>query len=339
MYPQARAILGATGDTSLMAQVVFGCATSRSPLLSGGLEVWSWLGERDQSSRRLRDAAGTLVSYETLLSRAGPTMAAQASPDVFRVKHAAAQRALTMVVERLAAANPDVIVFMGDDEEEYIHDNLRPALLLYRGATWQNIPRPVDPADRISVATNWQWGRAASYPVAVDLTTHVLRSLIDAEFDVGDSLTLEAMPHGFGFLYERLLRDRVVPIVPLIVNVHTPPAQPTPRRCYLLGRAIRDAVLTWPEPLRVAVVATGGLSVGVLQESLDRALWEALRTHDLDALARLPRTWIQGSTGEVLCWTSAAGALEHLSMDLIDYVAAYRSAAGTGTGLAFATWQ
>ena len=323
-----------------MAQVVFGCATSRSPLLSGSAEVWGWMGERDQHSPRLRDGSGALVSYDTLLARADASLAAQATPAAFEAKHAAAQRALATVVERLAAARPDVIVFMGDDEEEYIHDDLRPALLLYRGQTWQNVPRPVDPTDRIAVATNWQWGRQpGTYPVAADLTTHVLRSLIDAEFDVGDSLTLEAMPHGFGFLYERLLGDRSVPIVPLIVNVHTPPAQPTPRRCYHLGRAIRDAVLTWPEPLRVAVVATGGLSVGVVEESLDRAVLDALCERDMDALARLPRGWIQGSTGEVLCWVSAAGALEHLQMDLIDYIPAYRSAAGTGAGLAFATWQ
>ena len=71
----------------------------------------------------------------------------------------------------------------------------------------------------------------------------------------------------------------------------------------------------------------------MLEESLDRALLDALRTRDPDALARLPRSWIQGSTGEVLCWVSAAGALEHLPMDVIDYIPAYRSAAGTGTGL------
>jgi hypothetical protein len=264
----------------------------------------------------------------------------QATPEVFEAKHAAAQRGLATVVERLAAARPDVIVFMGDDEEEYIHDDLRPALLLYRGQSWQNVPRATDPTDRIGMATNWQWGRQPeSYPVAAELSTHILRSLIEAEFDVGDSLTLEAMPHGFGFLYERLLDGVTVPIVPVIVNVHTPPAQPTPRRCYHLGRAITEAVQAWAEPSRVAVVATGGLSVGVLEESLDRAVLDALCRRDVDALARIPRGWIQGSTGEVLCWVSAAGALEHLAMHVIDYIPAYRSAAGTGTGLAFATWQ
>jgi hypothetical protein len=35
----------------------------------------------------------------------------------------------------------------------------------------------------------------------------------------------------------------------------------------------------------------------------------------------------------------AAGALEHLRMELIDYVPAYRSPAGTGVGMTFSRWQ
>ena len=322
-----------------MASIVFGCATSRSPLLSGSAEVWGWLGERDAHSTRLRTADGAPISYADLLRRVPAHVADQVSPAVFAAKNTRAQMALATVVARLADARADVIVVMGDDEEEYIHDDLRPALLIYRGAAWRNEPRLPDPTDRISLATSWQWGREpGTYPVASDLAEHVVSYLIDAEFDVGDSLTLEAMPHGFGFLYERLLDNLVVPIVPIIINVHTPPAQPTPRRCFTFGRAVRDAVLAWRPALRVAIVATGGLSVGVLEESLDRAVLQALAARDVDALARLPRRWLQGSTGEVLCWIAAAGALEHLSMDLVDYIPGYRSTAGTGTGLAFATW-
>ena len=44
--------------------------------------------------------------------------------------------------------------------------------------------------------------------------------LIEAEFDVADSLTLEAMAHGFGFVFERLLDGLETPIIPVIVNVH-----------------------------------------------------------------------------------------------------------------------
>ena len=53
----------------------------------------------------------------------------------------------------------------------------------------------------------------------------------------------------------------------------------------------------------------------------------------------LPRTWPQGSQGEVLCWIAAAGAADHLEMELLEYIPGYRSPAGTGCGLAFARWQ
>jgi hypothetical protein len=34
----------------------------------------------------------------------------------------------------------------------------------------------------------------------------------------------------------------------------------------------------------------------------------------------------------------AAGALEHLDLDWVDYFPGYRTSAGTGTGLYFASW-
>ena len=46
----------------------------------------------------------------------------------------------------------------------------------------------------------------------------------------------------------------------------------------------------------------------------------------------------QSGSSEIKNWISAAGALEHLNMELLNYTPAYRSAAGTGVGLAFAQW-
>ena len=323
-----------------MARITFGAATSRSPLTAAPPELWGLMAERDRLSRRLRDSHGRLVSYDELLARVPAFVATQLRPEVWQAKHAAVLQAMETVTCLLSDAHPDAILFVGDDEEEYIHDDLRPAITLYRGESWRLIPRSTPPGDLIAEATNWQWGREErTYPVAFDLTAHVLSCLIEAEFDVADSLTLEAMGHGFGFLYERLLDNRVTPLVPVIINVHTPPAQPTPKRCYEFGRALRAAVESWPEDIRVAVVATGGLSVGVLEEDLDRQALDAMQQRDVDAISRLPRAWMQGSTGEVLCWVCAAGALEHLQMKLWDYIPVYRSPAGTGTGLAFATWK
>jgi hypothetical protein len=323
-----------------VARIVFGAATSRSPLVAAGPELWGLLGDRDRERGRFRDGSGAVVTYDELLAKAPAGIEAELTPETFRAKHAAAMAAMDRAVERLTASRPDVVLIMGDDEEEYIHDELRPAIALYRGERWRNVPRATRPGDPIGEATNWQWGREErDYPVAAELTSWTLDRLIEAEFDVADSLTLEAMAHGFGFVYERLLGGAEVPMLPVIVNVHTPPAQPTPKRCYDLGRALRQAVESWHEDLRVAVVATGGLSVGVVEEELDRRVLDALQRRDVDTIAGLPRRWMQGSTGEVLCWVCAGGALEHLSMEVLEYIPAYRSPAATGAGLAFAIWQ
>lgn len=48
-------------------------------------------------------------------------------------------------------------------------------------------------------------------------------------------------------------------IVPLQVGVLQAPS-PTARRCYALGRSLGKAIRSYPEDIRVAIVATGGLS-------------------------------------------------------------------------------
>jgi protocatechuate 4,5-dioxygenase beta chain len=48
-------------------------------------------------------------------------------------------------------------------------------------------------------------------------------------------------------------------VIPICINMVQYP-QPTGRRCYKLGKALRKAVESFPEDLRVAVFGTGGLS-------------------------------------------------------------------------------
>jgi 3-O-methylgallate 3,4-dioxygenase len=48
---------------------------------------------------------------------------------------------------------------------------------------------------------------------------------------------------------------------------------------------------------------------------------------------------LQWANGETKNWIAAGGALEHLDMHLIDYVPGYRSPAGTGVGMTFASWS
>jgi 3-O-methylgallate 3,4-dioxygenase len=54
-------------------------------------------------------------------------------------------------------------------------------------------------------------------------------------------------------------------------------------------------------------------------------------------LRNLPRNKLNAGSSEILNWVALAGASEHLDLDWFEYVPGYRTPAGTGTGLSFAT--
>jgi len=178
--------------------------------------------------------------------------------------------------------------------------------------------------------------------VASDLGRHTIRHLVDHDFDISHSKELprdRGEGHAFGFVHRRLLRDRIVPMLPVVLNTYFPPNQPTPRRCYALGAALRDAVRSFPQDLRIGIVASGGLSHFTVNEALDRAVIEACRTKDRAALTSIPVNRLTSGSSEIRNWIVIAAAAEHLEMGWSDYVPCYRSLAGTGMGMGFAIWR
>jgi 3-O-methylgallate 3,4-dioxygenase len=131
----------------------------------------------------------------------------------------------------------------------------------------------------------------------------------------------------------------IVPIVPVCINTYYPPNQPTPRRCYKLGQAIRAAVESYPGDKRVGIVGSGGLSHFVVDEALDRGLIDMMRRKDAAAIQGLPREKLNSGSSEIRNWICVAGAVEHLSLEWSLYEPGYRTPAGTGTGLGFAFWS
>ncbi len=328
-----------------MADVVLAIATSRSPMTSLPPEMWPALGERDKRSTRIKDRYGNPTNYEELLPKAPANVAEHLTPEEMARKHALVQQHIQTLVDSMAEARPDVVVMMGDDEDENIFGDNRPAIMIYWADSYHLIPRKVpEGADEMTRTMAEAWGKEeGDHATAGALGLHLVERLIEMEFDVASAEVQpegQGMAHGFGYLIDRLTPPgQSVPFVPVILNVHTPPNQPTPKRLYDFGKAVRNALLSWPGNERVAVVATGGLSVGIVDEELDRLALAGMAERDMDKLAALPRTWMQGSQGEVLCWIAAAGAADHLEMELLDYLPGYRSPAGTGCGLAFARWR
>jgi hypothetical protein len=286
-------------------------------------ERWGEFGERDRTNPWLTNLDGSHTTFEALISAAAPSLQEELTRVTWQRRFAASQQAYAEVLKTFQGVTPDLAVVMGDDENEWFQAAATPRLAVYRGATWT-------------------WGpNKTAYPVAVELTDHITRHLQSAGYtiEVFDTpVDGKQMPHSFGLHYDRLLKAPI-PMVPIMVNIHFPPTQPSMVEQYELGREVRRAVEAWDAEQSAAVLADGGLSIGVVREDMDRRLLDALQRRDLAALGDMPYKWIQGPSGEIFNWIGAAGALEGLDMKVWDYVPTYRSVAGTGCGNAFATWS
>lgn len=101
-------------------------------------------------------------------------------------------------------------------------------------------------------------------PVAghAKLAQHIGASLMADEFDMS-FFQNRALDHGcfspLSMLLERRGGKWPLPIVPLQVGVLQFPI-PSAARCYKIGQALRRAIESYPEDLKVAIIATGGLS-------------------------------------------------------------------------------
>jgi 3-O-methylgallate 3,4-dioxygenase len=330
-----------------MARIVLGMGTSHTPMLNAPATDWPRFIERDSRRTNLLDTEGRLTSYDAQLEHAPADIAAQIAPERMRARHGAVQGAIARLGEYLRDARLDALIVVGDDQEElYQHDNM-PGILVYYGETIRNVPLPPPPEP------SWGWRASArwfeekvprDYPVDAGLARHLLDALIDAEFDLAASNRVpEGMGegHAIGFVHRRIMQDvaqPVVPIVPLCINTYYPPNQPTPRRCYKLGQAIRAAVESYARDIRVGIIGSGGLSHFVVDEALDRGFLHMLQRKDAAAIQDMPSAKLNSGSSEIRNWICVAGAVEHLSLEWSLYEPGYRTPAGTGTGLGFAFW-
>ena len=106
-------------------------------------------------------------------------------------------------------------------------------------------------------------GARALPPIAghPELAQHIGASLMADEFDMS-FFQGKPLDHGFFSPMSVLLPHKPAwptKIVPLQVGVLQFPI-PSAARCWKLGQALRRAIESYPEDIRVAVVATGGLS-------------------------------------------------------------------------------
>jgi protocatechuate 4,5-dioxygenase, beta chain len=107
-------------------------------------------------------------------------------------------------------------------------------------------------------------------------------------------------------------------VIPLAVNVVQYPP-PTGNRCFNFGRAIRKAVESFPEDLKVMVWGTGGMShqlqgprAGLINQTWDNQFLDRIgpEPRSLTTIAHLEYLREAGSEGiELVMWLLMRGAL------------------------------
>src|SRR5580693_1940523 len=323
-----------------MADIVIGIASSHTPQLSSGVDMWPDHAARDQRYSLLgKDAA--YHTYDELLAGADPGIANELLPAVWERKYHRAQVAIESLSAALAGASVDLALVIGDDQRELFIDDGIPAFACFTGTelvdmapdaeTFAKIPRGIQ-------AAYWavHGDEQGVHPVATELSGHIAEQLALNDFDLTVFTRQPAgrtLGHAFTFPRYRLGLPADTPIVPVFINTYYPPNVPSAARCYALGRELRRAVETWAHGARVAVIASGGLTHFVIDEDLDRGVLDSIATKDAAGLAGIPRGKLRSGNSEILNWVTAAAVLEGLTPTILDYVPGYRTPAGTGTGM------
>ncbi|MFL6554741.1 MAG: hypothetical protein ACJ8MO_01335 [Bacillus sp. (in: firmicutes)] len=143
----------------------------------------------------------------------------------------------------LEDSGADVIVLISDDHfNSYFYDQM--------------------PSFTIGIGECEGWGdwQLPKYhiPVQEDLAKHILHTGLDSNVDFAFTLKMK-VDHGHTQGIYFLNPDLKIPVVPIAVNTSAPPL-PTMDRCFQVGEVIRKAIESWDKDLKVAIVASGGLS-------------------------------------------------------------------------------
>jgi protocatechuate 4,5-dioxygenase, beta chain len=114
---------------------------------------------------------------------------------------------------------------------------------------------------------------------------------------------------------------------------------PTGHRCYMLGKAIRKAVESFPDDLRVVIFGTGGLShqisgprAGLINSKWDKSFLDNL-SKDPKKLAQIPHLDYMREAGaegiEMVMWLVMRGALD----DKVDEVYRFYTVPASNTAV------
>ena len=330
-----------------MANIVLGLATSHTPLFTLHSDDWRLRADADRANLRLNLSDGRRLRYEELLAEVGPKYAEASRQEELVRKAALCEAALDRLAGALEAARPDVVLVVGDDQGELFSPSNQPAFAICHPDTLitsDAFGREGSPDWVLKAGKGYLMDARHAIPGHAQFALALIHGLIDQGVDVtavADSGQDDkgGLGHAFGFIAKRLYRGLAIPMVPILLNTYFPPNVPTAARCHDIGLRLRQVLEADTSALRVAIVASGGLSHFVVDEALDRSVMAALSSRDQSVLRNLPRCALNSGSSEILNWVLTAGAMNGVPVTWSEYLPLYRTPAGTGIGAGFAIWQ
>lgn len=330
-----------------MAEIVLGIGTSHGPMLVTETETW---GSRVPADKQMKHAwKGREWSFDELvLARAGSGVVEQANKQVWDQRQVQCQANIEQLANIFDEAKIDVAVIIGNDQNEIYRNTLNPAFGVHYGPKITNYEfskerlKELPPGIEVSLPGYIPAG-GADYEGCPELALKIIEQAIHDEFDLAamSDLPRPETPHAWGFIYRRIMRDKPCPSVIVTVNTFFPPNQPSMRRCYKFGQSILEAIRAWDRDLRVALIASGGLTHFVVDETVDKIFLDALATKEFEPVIALGEETFRDGTSEMKNWIPVAGAMAQLGLEphIMDYVPCYRSEAGTGNAMGFVYWK
>jgi Catalytic LigB subunit of aromatic ring-opening dioxygenase len=336
-----------------MARITLGMATAHGPQITLPPDAWDLRVEADRANPDHWFRGKTYDFDQLAALRSSEKLGEKITPEGKQAHFDRCQLALDELSRVYAEVKPDIAVIFGNDQLEIFTDANIPAFAIYWGDTIANIPKTPEMVAKLSkgiapAEISYCPPTGAQYPGKPELGRHLIEYLTRHGFDVAQSRRFpvgprgsSSVPHAYGFVYRRIMKDQVVPNVPVLINTHNPPNRPPIGRCIDIGRALAKAISDWSNDASVALIASGGMTHYAIDETLDRRVLAALAAGDDAGLRQIDESmFASGGTAEVKSWMAVFGAMSQIgaAMTVVDYVPCYRSEAGTGNAMGFIYW-